>query len=353
MNINRLIRVRDGDALSALRQFLAAWWRHDKLEALFAPVEVPARSTVVSQVIEDPAGLAAVNPFAPVMLNNAAATIGDYARHYAGRRVAALLRPCELRTLVELRQQGRLPPEAESVIILGIDCPATFPADRYNERVQVEGVAAMTREALTYAGTGGFSPNQFRAACQVCAWPAPRGADVTLGVIGVNPGEYLLLIAHDEAIDARLGLEAVTAGLAAEPQVARREVAVGAVAGQRARVRANLESTAHDGQRFGDLGHVLAWFANCSLCGDCLDACPLYNGELSGMLGVHGAHPPLAELVDVSRWLASCSGCGMCEAACDHGVPLMLLISSLSRQIQGTLHHTAGDPVQPLPWASG
>lgn len=353
MNVNRLIQVRDGEPLNAFRRFLTAWWKHYKLEALLAPVEVPAQSTLVKQVIVDPAKLAVVNPFAPVMLTNVAATIGEFARRYTGRRVAAILRPCELRTLVELRRHGRLPPEAEAVIILSTDCLATFPTEHYTRRVQLHGIAAVTREALMYAEAGGLSPNEFRLACQTCVWPAPHGAEITLGLLGVNPAEYLLLIAHDEAVDARLSLEAVTDGLATESQVARREVAVGAVADQRAATRAHLESVTRDGHRFGDLGSALGWFANCSLCGDCLDACPLYNGELSGMLGVHGARPALAELVDVSRWLASCSGCGMCEAACEHNVPLMLLVSSLSRQIQRELHYTAGDPARLLPWASG
>jgi len=68
---------------------------------------------------------------------------------------------------------------------------------------------------------------------------------------------------------------------------------------------------------------------------------------------VHRERPPLAELVDVSRWLASCSGCGMCEAACNQDVPLMLLISSLSHQIQDGLHHHVGTPTQPLASVSG
>lgn len=353
MNVNRLIQVRNGEVLHALRDFLAAWWGRYSLDALLAPVEVPARSTVVTQVIEDPAGLAAVNPFAPVMLGNAAASISDYAQRYAGRRVAAILRPCELRTLVELRQQGRLLAEANAVVTLGVDCLATFAAEGYALRVEARGADAVTREALAYADEGGLPPQELRTACQVCSWPAPRGADLTLGVFGTKAGEYLLLIARDEATDARLGLGAVAAGLATESQAVRREVAIGAVAERRARTRAQLDSTAHDGHRFGDLGSVLAWFANCSLCGDCLDACPLYNGELSGLLGVHGARPPLAELVGVSRWLAACSGCGMCEAACDQRVPLMLLISSLSHQIQGAWPHTASDPARPVLWASG
>ncbi len=348
MNVNRFIQVRDGDTLGALREFLAAWWRRVELDALLVPVEQKQGATATSQVIEDPAELSVANPFAPLMLSNAAALIGDYAKRYRGRRVAAMLRPCELRTLMELKERQRLPGEANAVITLGVDCLATFPVDKYERRVQAQGVEAVTREALAYAAEGGFSPSEFRTACQICAWPAPLDADVTIGAIGVHPDQYLLIIARDAAVDARLRLAAVTDGLATEVQVVQREAAVGSVAEQRARARAHLENAGSERQRFGDLGSVLSWFANCSLCGDCLDTCPLYNGELSGMLGVHRERPPLAELVDVSRWLASCSGCGMCEAACNQDVPLMLLISSLSHQIQDGLHHHVGTPTQPL-----
>ncbi|MEW6568724.1 MAG: 4Fe-4S dicluster domain-containing protein [Chloroflexota bacterium] len=99
------------------------------------------------------------------------------------------------------------------------------------------------------------------------------------------------------------------------------------------------------------------WFAGCSLCGDCLDACPLYDGELSGLLGMgsarYGGRPLLAELVDVSRWLASCSGCGMCEEACSCGVPITLLIAPLADRMRQELHYTPGDPAQRLPRAMG
>jgi CO dehydrogenase/acetyl-CoA synthase alpha subunit len=175
-----------------------------------------------------------------------------------------------------------------------------------------------------------------------------------VGVIGVDADQHLLVIARDEDTDALLRLREITGGLAAEPDVVRREVAVGAVSEKRGRRRINLIDTVP--QTFGDAGSILSWFATCSLCGDCLDACPLYDGELTRMLGVRSAQsadrPVLAALVDVGRWLASCSGCGMCEEACHNHVPLSLLSASLSHRIRDRLHYTAGDPAQKLPWAS-
>ena len=152
-----------------------------------------------------------------------------------------------------------------------------------------------------------------------------------------------------------LRLGAVTDGIASEAEAVRREVAVGAIAGKRSKVHAEASKSVP--QRFNDAGSMLAWFAGCSLCGDCLDACPLYDGELGGLLGVggtrYGGQALFAELVDVSRWLASCSGCGMCEEACGSDVPLTLFISAVTHRIQEELYYAAGDPSQPLPWAPG
>lgn len=354
MNVNRLIRVRNSDAVEALQEFLAAWWSHYKLEALLAPVELPNRSGVAAQVIEDRAALATVNPFAPVMLGNSASAFGQLAQEHHGHRIAVMLRPCELRALVELRKRGRIPSDSQPAVTIGVDCLGTFPPGDYAQCVKTRGAAEMTCQALQYAAEGGFSPQRLRMACQMCDWPAPCGADVTIGAIGVMPDQYLLLIARDEATDARLGLGSVAGDLATEAQVARREVAVGAVADKRASTRKALIEEFRTEHRFGDVGSALAWFATCSLCGDCLDACPLYNGELTGLLGVRSTRStgraPLAELVEVSRWLASCAGCGMCEEACANHVPLTLLIAALSHHIREELHYTAGDPAQQPAW---
>jgi Fe-S oxidoreductase len=99
---------------------------------------------------------------------------------------------------------------------------------------------------------------------------------------------------------------------------------------------------------------MLAWLVSCSVCGNCLKACPLYQGELDTLAGVSRLsdreHTGLGELVHTSRWLASCSGCGMCEENCNRDVSLTLFLSALSHRIREELHYTPGSPGQRYPW---
>lgn len=49
------------------------------------------------------------------------------------------------------------------------------------------------------------SPIPLRPACQICEFPTPRGADITLGLIGVEDG---ILITLESELAAKLGLAA-------------------------------------------------------------------------------------------------------------------------------------------------
>lgn len=354
MNVNRIVQVSNHDPVRALQDFLAAWWERYGLGALLAPVERADYPGVEVLSIEESAALSRVNPFIPLLQGNSAGAVEAFVRSHPGKRLAVLLRPCELRSLVELQKRGRLSPPAQEVVVIGVDCLGTFPLSELAREQGPAGLQEATAQVLRNAAEGGLRPQRFRTACQICDWPAPCGADVTIGMIGVESGRYLLVVARDEEVDSRLDLPAVTAGLASEYQVSHRETVVGAVADMRAGVRRQLLEQAPGERRFGDLGSILAWFAACSACGQCLAACPIYEGEIDGLLAPAEAstrrNAPLEQLAALGRWLASCSGCGMCEEACSSDVPLTLLISALSHRVRGEIRYRCGDPIQRLPW---
>lgn len=362
MNVNRIVQIRNGDAVKTFQDFLAAWWRRVELDAMLAPVELPDHAGVSAQQISRPADLSKVNPFAPIMFNNSASVVEEFVRDHPRSHLAVILRPCELRALIELKKRHRVHyhpassrTDSESLVIIGVDCPGTFSLDEYAQHVaQHLEDAEMICVELAYGRQDSYVPYQIRTACQMCDSPGPLGADITIGTIGIASQGSLLVIAHDEDIDAKLKLREVTDDIATERQVVCREVMVGKLTDKRTQKRSELIKA--QAWQTEDMTTALALFARCTLCADCLDACPLYDGELSGMLGVgeahQGSHPLLSELVGVSRWLASCSGCGMCQEACVHGVSLASIVTTLSHRIQDQLHYKPGDPSQRLPWTA-
>ncbi len=356
MNVNRVIEVRNGDAVSTIRGFLASWWEQYRPDALLAPVEQKDRRGLVLKVIEDPAEIAGVNPFAPVMSGNSASRANQLLQERAGGRLAVILRPCELRAFIELQKRRGSGSRQGIVVVFGIDCLGTFSKADYKRYAEARGPDEVAFEVLRNAAQGGLRPQRFRTACQICDWPAPRGADITIGTIGIASDKQLLLIARDEKVDAGLKMSTMAGDLASEYQVSHRETIVGAIADTHAGVRQSMIEDMKGASRFDDLGSILAWFANCSLCGECLKACPLYEGEFSELInrrgGVQPGRTPLGDVVSLSRWLASCAGCGMCEEECNMHVPLFLLISALSHRIRDKMHYYSGDPAQQLPWIS-
>lgn len=358
MNVNRVLHIRNDDAVRTFQDFLTAWWTRLELDAMLAPVEIPNVNAVSPRVISNPHELSHVNPFAPLMVSNTACMIQDFVKENPNRHLAVILRPCELRAVVELQKRRRvryqpLTPEAgnKCLITIGVDCPGTFSRETYTEHAtNFQEDAEMLRVDVAYGRQESYIPYEVRSTCQMCDSPGPFCADLTVGTIGIAPQGELLVIARDEQIDSLLRLDESTDGLATEWQVSSREMMVGKLVDKRTEKRDALMKSL----KIEDLSSLMAIFARCTLCADCLDACPLYDGELAGMLGVGEARQNgrsfLYELVRVSRWLSSCSGCGMCRESCAQNVPLNQMITVMSHRIQNELHYRPGDPAQPLPW---
>jgi ferredoxin len=354
MNVYRILEVENGLPVDRLRDFMSAWWQQVELDGFLAPFETQESSYVNVKAIEEPTELTNFNPFIPVMPGNTALTAVEFIEQSVDKKVAICLRPCELRAFTELKKQRGLHLNLDSTILIGVDCLGTYSRKVFSNLVAQDGMDYVTEDVLRNAAEGGLRPQHFRMACQICDWSAPKGADLTFGTIGVNSDSYLLVIAKDEEADDQLHITNLTDNKASEYQVSHREIVVGAIADTRADMREHFFDEVSGTGRFNELGSFLAWLANCSLCGRCLNACPLYRGEFKGKFGrvidpASDRHV-LSELVNLGRWIALCAGCGMCEQACDRDVPLTLLLSSLSHRIRNELNYCPGDPVQPTPW---
>ena len=351
-SIGRILHT-GGEALGRLRLFLMEWWQSANLRAMLAPVETPDNRAVYPQVITEPEHLQRVNPFAPVMPVNTASLIDEFLETHLQGKLAVILRPCELRTWVEMsKRREAIHPGDETVskpdrlAIISIDCTGTYDPVTFAERVAREGIPALVQEV--FQQTAGEIPasTHMRPACRCCDRPYPLGADLGILLLGQATNEQMVLVAN-QLFEKHITASPTTAGSVPDKFWERRATVLD-------QVKTRLDSRFSGANGFTSPHGLLSAFARCSMCTDCLDACPLYDGELASMLGIPGSTstpaPLLVNLVGISRWLASCSGCGVCQAACSQEIPLLEIVLQMNRQICRELSYQPGDPGQKLPW---
>jgi formate dehydrogenase subunit beta len=320
VNANWLLLNR-GDVPGIVGKFLRDLWRFAGLRGMVIPRQVAGQFSVAPCFIEDWLLLDRVEPFAPVMTASAAPLVADLLRNRTGARLAAVLRPCEIRALDELRR-----PSGQAVsqlVIVGLDCLGTYPSAVYSQRAEQEGLANLTTEVIE-RGRGDELPGErFRPACRMCFGAVADSADVSLSVTGPRSRELILIAARDGETARCLHLPEITDGEA--PARIVRDYQVWLAGRMERQARARALSLAAIGPDLPDSVRSLqSYLTACAPCQACLDACPRYNREFSP------ADDGRA-LEQMQTWLSGCAQCGLCEDACPRGWPLTALFARLSQ----------------------
>ena len=163
------------------------------------------------------AQLEEVNPFKPLMMENASRQVPRLRAERPNARLGALLRPCEMRALIEMVKHDSF--DLDGFLTVSVDCLGTFPADEYEWRAaRKESNDSLTRETIQFVKQGGILAYRYRSACQMCVSPEASSADLNINVLGLPARQHILVRARDEATAERLKLDAITDGVA-EPHI--------------------------------------------------------------------------------------------------------------------------------------
>jgi ferredoxin len=217
---------------------------------------------------------------------------------------------------------------------VSIDCLGSHDEEDYEQRATLWGDDAPTRESLRWSRRGQIAPYRFRLACQMCEQPYFDQADITIGLLGQNASERVLVIVEAD-LAAKIGFDdnGRSRPAGAEDLADRRKTIRQLVAqrhGTRQRLLGDFQKTATG------LTSLLTLFNSCTLCGECQEACPLTLASPFDM-GFYEDNTPeyvMARLVDMACRSEACVGCGMCEAACQLGLPIMLVTQLLAERSQ-------------------
>jgi len=108
MAVQKLLSVDASGPLETTRRFLAQVWERSRLDGMFVPAWAAGEDDPRPALLTDPADLKRADPFAPLMVLNTAPHIAALAADRSHQRLAAVLRPCELRSLRELARRQSL-----------------------------------------------------------------------------------------------------------------------------------------------------------------------------------------------------------------------------------------------------
>jgi formate dehydrogenase subunit beta len=354
------IPVENGDTLAAVRGFLGKLLETGAVEALFVPLETVG-GAILPALVTDPARMKDANPLAPIMPINGARAVSALTGKQAPARIGAVLRPCEIRALVELvkLQQATL----EGVTLIGLDCPGTFEMPGYLAKRWAGG--ASLADYLTISREGGelkLDGLDARQACQMCLNPVPEHTAIHLELIGVDSSQAIPVTVADE-IAAKLGLTASSpAGPEARQAAVDRLIATHTQTRERdlAAVRAEINSN----------GGLPSLFTACIRCHNCMTACPICYCKTCLFKSASFDHKPdhylnaarrkgavrllsdalLFQVTRMNHMSASCVSCGMCTSACPSDIPVGAIFSAIGAQVQAAFDYVPGRSLEePLP----
>ena len=358
-----LIPVENSDTLAALQGFLRQLLEAGIVDSLLVPMETP-HGAVTPALVSDPSLLERANPLAPVMGVNAARLAGRISIREPRERVGVVLRPCELRALVELvkLQQASL----NDLVTIGVDCLGTYDVAVYaamKDDSGEDGFGGTELKAyLATARTGDLAPlqgNVFRDACEMCDKPYAQGADVTLELFGADLSGGIPVSLPDDMAEV-LELR----GVEAED---RRAEVIEDVVGARTKVRD--ERFAEIRERLDEEG-IEGVFATCVRCHNCMTVCPICYCKTCLFKSQVFDHEPiqyanwakrkgayrmpgdttLFHLTRLNHMVLSCVGCGMCTSDCPADLPVGTVFRAIGQETQAVFEYEPGrDVEEPLP----
>ncbi|MBN1409768.1 MAG: Coenzyme F420 hydrogenase/dehydrogenase, beta subunit C-terminal domain [Spirochaetales bacterium] len=298
-------------------------------------------------------------PFAPVMPENAARMLTIFMKQKPpGEPLAVVVRPCELRALVELSKLGQV--DLSQLFVISVSCPGVYPIKTYLKAEKPDELDA----AYKKSAANGEIQKDLRATCNACEHFLPIGADITVLLVGKDMDSACDIVMNTEkARDYLSGMELKKAEEDTESK------AVVSLRKKRDAEREKLFSSLP----LPDAGMdgLIQVLGKCIQCYGCRSVCPICYCTLCYFDSANNESPaPISEneagkrgavkvpsdtlfyhLGRITHIGISCVGCGACSDVCPAEIPLPALYYRSGKMIQDMFEYTPGknrDEERPL-----
>ena len=348
-----ILALKDGQVRETINAFLQDLLNKKVVEAILVPLVHPAVNNVVQSLVTDPEYLKQADALAPVLPVNSARIVSAMTRLApVSKKMAVVMKSCELRALIELVKLKQA--SLDNLVLIGVDCPGAYSVKDYPQFS-----AESTSDDFVKAAWRGQADPKLRAGCQICEYPFPLTADLTIGLVGVDLDKGILLQANTqegEQILEGLGLTGETDNEMAK----KREASVSQLLTEIKKNRQEFFDKTKE--EVGGLENLSTVFGPCIKCQNCRTVCPVcycrecffdsptFELEADRYLGLAEKRGAIRMPVDtlffhltrMTHMGASCVGCGCCEEACPNGIPLLKIFQLTGDRVQKLFDYIPG-----------
>ncbi|MBS3919659.1 MAG: 4Fe-4S dicluster domain-containing protein [Deltaproteobacteria bacterium] len=360
-----VLKVSGGRTEETIKGFLKSLLEKGVVEAILIPKRLPSGDGFAQTLIHDPEKMDGACILSLTMPVQSAKVASNLSIKNLNKKVAAVLKACEIRAIVELAKFLQV--KLENLIVVGVDCPGTFEVTDYAKMVQ-EGKESGKLEAemlKEMEKRGPMAPQgyAFRPACQMCEYPVPK-ADIHIKLFGYKTEEEVGLEIGDK-LEKELEEKGLLSASGNEPS-SRKEV-VDRVVAEKVKKRDAAFQEFSGGVK--DLQSFLDRFSTCIRCHNCMVACPIcYCKECVFRTAIFehegdqflrwadrkgGIRMPtdtlIFHLIRMTHMVTSCIGCGLCDSACPSRLPVATLFRSVGDKIQKMFNYVPGRDVNEVP----
>jgi len=350
------IEVAEKDLNKALRGFFKTLLEREDISAVLAPCKLPGKTMIMPTLVSASDQIDRIDPLTPAFPINGAKILSRLTRKPSGGPIAALMRPCEIRAFFELVKlnQGRI----DDLILISMDCLGALGNRDYLKWSQ-EKSDDMTLQFVQQALAGKDAVTdeiELTQACRACEYPVSEGADINIGLFGVDTDREILIQSLTEK-----GLNLLTALdlPAAEFPAARQKDIEGRIA---RKVAFRNEMFAQTNEQIDSHAKLSAFLNSCVNCYNCRVACPVcYCRECVFVTDVFDHEPSqylqwaqqkgavqmptdtmLYHITRLAHMSTACVGCGQCTNACPNDIPVMALFRTVAHNTQQAFDYQAG-----------
>jgi formate dehydrogenase (coenzyme F420) beta subunit len=359
------VKVIDGKIEEPVMGLLKSLMEKGVVEEIMIPKALPSGDGFVQTLIRDLKMMDGVSVLSPTMPVQSARVVSNLTVKNLGRKVAALLKPCEIRAVVELAKFLQV--KLDNLFLIGVDCPGTFEVTDYAKMAQEgKGGEALTKGWVGSMERGEVTPPagySFRTACQMCEYPVPQ-ADLVLKLFGY-PTNQEIGIEVGERLEKEIEEKGILSFSGDEP-TSRSEVVGKVIAGRTKKRDASFQEFKGIVK---DLKSFLDRFSTCIRCHNCMVACPIcYCKECVFKTAVFehdgdqflrwadrkgGIRMPtdtlIFHVIRMAHMATSCIGCGLCDSACPNKLPVATLFRSVGDRVQKIFQYLPGRDVKEVP----